>query len=503
MKSNEKMILVMVAVLTLFLITITALIFTYYNPSDDYETWVAKEEIKEQEAAQTKLQAKIRRGEIRDRNGEVLALSVDIENKDGKVTGQERVYPKGDLFAHTVGYYRENVKDGSRYMLEKSYDDKLMLISEEDKEKAERQDYKGYVDGASLDLTLDYGMTEEAQELLEKHGIEKGSIVVMNPKTGEIYCIYSNPSFDPNPEILDKNISSLMADKNEPLRSRATSKYPPGSVYKIVTAMAALESGNDDFEYEDKVSDSVSNVYVPNWYSKPKVNGDMNLKSAIKYSSNVYFANLAKRIGVDDFLETAEKFFINKVLKTDITVTDATLLSNKNENGKLTAAELAESGFGQGVAMMTPLHMAMVASTVANDGILVKPYIVSKVTLSNGEDVPLENKEKVVVTRKSVRNIKDGMIQCVHSDGGTAHSYMKNILPQGLQVAGKTGTAQNLINGKEMPDHTWFIGFAPAYDPQIALCVMGENTGGGGGGTCGPIAAKMIKYCYENGFIEK
>ncbi len=493
MKSNEKMILVMVAVLTLFLITITALIFTYYNPSDDYEIWVAKEEEKEQKAAQTKLQAKIRRGEIRDRNGEVLALSVDIENKEGKITGQERVYPKGDLFAHTVGYYRENVKDGSRYMLEKSYDDKLMLISDEDREKAERQDYKGYVDGASLDLTLDVGMTQKAQALLEKHGIEKGSIVVMNPKTGEIYCMYSNPSFDPNPDSLDKNIKALMDDKvNEPLRSRSTYTYPPGSVYKIVTALAALESGDDDFEYEDKISDKVGGSTIPNAYSKPK--GLLNMKSAIKYSSNVYFANLAIEIGSKDYLETAQKLFINKVLKTDIPIKDASVGKNKDN---MTDGELAEAGWGQGTAMMSPLHMAMVASTVANNGVLVTPYIVSKATLSNGDVIYEAAPEKIVVTNKSVRDIRDGMIQCVNAEGGTAYGYA-NIA--GFAIAGKTGTAE-LTDDDSIPDHTWFIGFAPAYDPQIAICVFGERTGGYGGTICGPVAKEMIKYCRENGFI--
>ena len=161
----------------------------------------------------------------------------------------------------------------------------------------------------------------------------------------------------------------------------------------------------------------------------------------------------------------------------------------------MSAGELASTAYGQGSAMMTPLHMAMVASTVANDGVLKKPYFVDKVTLSTGEEVPLENRGEVVVTNGSLRYIVDGMVQCVNNGTGTAAQV------RGLKIAGKTGTAET-TNDDSVPNHTWFIGFAPADNPQIAICVMGEETGGYGGGKCGPIAAEMFKYCLANGFID-
>ena len=512
MKLNEKMILVMVAVLTLFLVTITAVIWVYEKPSDDYIAW-KKEQEKPEQAVASRIEKKTLRGKIYDRNGNVLAYSEPYKDKDenGKEIGsvkQRRVYNDGELFAHTIGYYREGKEDKYRG-IEKRYDSYLTKLSAEDEKEAMRIDRENSDDyefeGASLELTLDLGMTAKAKEVIENTGtsrykIEKGAIVVMNPKTGEIYCMYSHPTFDPNPEALAENMGALGADKNEPLTSRATSIYPPGSVYKIVTALAAVENDKDDFVYEDKISETVGGVFVPNYKRyKPEADGKINLKKAIKKSSNVYFANLAKNIGNEKYHATAGKLSINKTFKTDIPVSDASLLSDENEKNKkeLTTGELATSGFGQGTAMMSPLHMAMVASTVANDGVLKTPYLVKKAMLSNGEEVSLDKFERktIVVTEKSVYDIVKGMVMCVEDSGGTANSARLN----GLKIAGKTGTAQNSGGA----DHTWFIGFAPADDPQVAICVMGQNTGGGGGSVCGPVAKAMFKYCLENGFIKQ
>lgn len=487
MKLNEKFIFVMVVVLSLFFVLITNVVIKTVNPPGELLA-VVKDEKKDEEK---KMQAKILRGTIYDREGNKLAYS-ELTGEGINAT-QKRIYPYGELFAHTVGYYRGDYEGGSK-MLENRFNDRLLEINEGDMETVRRIDSNQIVDGASLGLTLDLGMTQRAEELFEQMAKRRGrafenfigSAVVMNPQTGEVYCMYSNPSFDPNPEELSKNWNVYQNDtQRSPFVSRATgSKKIPGSVFKILTALAAVENGEHMLEIEDNGETIIGGTRIVN--DGVKAHGTVNMKTAIKVSSNVYFATLSQEIGKEKFLEMAEKFYINKKLVLDIPVEDASIKTDMDKGA------LAAAAYGQGTVQVTPLHMAMIASAVANDGVLMKPYLVDKVTLSNGDDVFEAEPEKLsVVTRKSLRYIVDGMVQCVNSGTGTAAAV------SGLKIAGKTGTAQ--VTGAS--SHAWFIGFAPADNPQIALCIMGENTGGGGGSVCGPIAKGLFEYCLANGFI--
>ena len=490
MKLNEKIVFVMVTVLSLFFVLITNVVIKTVNPPEELIK-VVKEEKKDEEK---KMQAKILRGTIYDREGNKLAYSELTGDENGLNASQKRIYPYGELFSHTVGYYRGDYAGGSK-MIENRFNDRLLEINEEDLETVNRIDNNEIVDGASLGLTLDLGMTQRAEELFEQMAKRRGkslenfigSAVVMNPTTGEIYCMYSNPSFDPNPEALSKNWNVYQNDKERsPFVSRVTgSKKIPGSVFKILTSLAAVENGEHMLEIEDEGETIIGGTRVVN--DGVKAHGNVDMKKAIKVSSNVYFATLSQKIGKEKFLEMAEKFYINKELVLDIPIEDASIKVDMD------AGALAAAAYGQGTVQVTPLHMAMVASAVANDGVLMKPYLVDKVTLASGEDSFVAEPEKLsVVTRKSLRSIVDGMVQCVNSGTGTAAAV------SGLKIAGKTGTAQ--VTGDSA--HTWFIGFAPADNPQIALCVMGENTGGGGGSVCGPIAKGLFEYCLDNGFID-
>lgn len=490
MKLNEKIVFVMIAVLSLFFILITNVVINTVNPPEELLSAV-NEEKKDEEK---RLQAKILRGTIFDREGNQLAYSEFEKNEDGKGERQKRIYPYGELFAHTVGYYRGDYV-GGRKMIEDRFNDRLLEINEEELETVKRIDNNEVVKGASLELTLDLGMTQHAEKLFKQAARRRGksldnfigSAVVMNPSTGEVYCMYSNPSFDPNPEALSENWNIYKNDEERsPFVSRATgSKKIPGSVFKILTALAAVENGEQNLEMEDEGETIIGGTRVVNDSVKPY--GTVDMKKAIKVSSNVYFATLSQKIGKEKFLEMAEKFYINKELVLDIPIEDATIKVDMDAGG------LAAAAYGQGTVQVTPLHMAMVASAVANDGVLMKPYLVDKVTLASGENAFKAEPEKLsVITEKSLRWIVDGMVQCVNGGTGTAAAV------RGLKIAGKTGTAQ--VTGKSA--NTWFIGFAPADNPQIAICVMGENTGGGGGSVCGPIAKGLFEYCLANGFID-
>ncbi len=493
MKLNKRIIVVMVAVLSLFFVSVTNLVLNMVYPSEELLGAVEGEILQEEQAARKK----ILRGKIYDRNGNVLAYSETIDSASG-VAGQNRVYPYKELFAHTVGFYRGDYAGGSDY-LERRWDEKLMAVLPEDEDKVRDVDNKDVVEGASLGLTLDYGMTEYASELLDGNkypapsGSKRGSIIVMNPTTGEIYCMYSSPSFDPSPDVLKEKWTEYSEDPDTPFYSRATrSKQVPGSVFKIITAIAAVEAGEGRTIILDEGKANVAGTWVYNY--DEKANGEIGLKTAIEKSSNVYFAKISQQSGTKNQIPIiAEKFFLGKddLLTLDIPITDP-----KIDFENMSNVEIAATAYGQGVAEVTPLHMAMVASAVANDGTLMKPYLVESATYSNGEVLYEATPEVLsdVMKPSTASFVTDGMIASVETGTGTAAQV------SGITVAGKTGTAELSTNGT-IPDNTWFIGFAPAENPQVAICVMREKTGGFGGNMCGRIAADMIRYCRDNGFI--
>ncbi len=492
MNLNKRIIAVMVFVLCLFFVLITHLVLFTVNPPKDF----LKEDEMRIAEQRDNLRKKVLRGNIYDRNGEVVATNrqeektVKVpgdEEKTETVTEQYRVYPFGSLYSHVVGYNRTNVKNG-RTNIEMRYDAALATPQKADK-YAENNGSGEMAEGAELYLTTDTGMMKYAKSLL---GGKDGSVIVMNPSTGEIYCMYSNPTFNPEPLYIGKNWNELDADPKKPFTSRATqSAKEPGSTFKIVTAIAALESGVDDYITEDTGTTEVAGRVYNN---ATDYVGQVDLKKAIEVSSNVYFAELSQKLGKDALKETAKKFFMCKgqEIKLDVVVKDPGI-----DFDSMTGTGLAEAAFGQGTVNVTPLHMAMVASAVANKGELKKPYLVQKVAYSNGkvvsETTPSVISENVMST-KTARIITEAMVNCVHGKDGTG----KRAAVRGMTVAGKTGTAEN-PNGA---DHTWFIGFAPADNPQIAVCVMREHSGGGGGSVCAPIAGSMISYCKNNGYIK-
>jgi penicillin-binding protein A len=423
------------------------------------------------------------RGTIFDRNGIPLTKSTRIDQES-----QKREYTGGAMFAHALGY--EDIRYGI-VGLEKKYDSELMaddsnLNSYISNLKGEKEDKIGH----NLKTTLDYNLQKQAFDLL---GDNRGAVVALNPRTGEILAMVSKPSYDPNnlKDLMDSiKASDKNSDiiKNSPLLNRATSGlYPPGSTFKTVTAIAALENikgimnktVNDTGKLVFNSKESLSN-------DQGEVLGNINFQDAFVQSSNVYFGQLGLDLGNDKLKSTAEKLFFNKNVPADgVTIDNSQFPSfQKYEKGNI-----AQSAIGQSKVLASPMEMALITSAIANDGVSMMPYIVKEVWDSKGNLVkkvePKSNGE--VMSKDTSKTMKDFMRLVVKEGTGTRAAI------DGIQVCGKTGTAQHHDNpGVDELPHSWFIGFAPYENPQIAVAVIVEN-GGYGGVKAASIASQIMK----------
>lgn len=411
------------------------------------------------------------RGSIIDRDGNILVYS---EKKDDT---NIRYYKYGSLYSHTIGYsYREYGKAG----LELQYNNALLDINENKAINEFKNIVAPSTNGNTLKLTLDHGTQTKAKDLLKGR---KGAIVAMNPITGEVYAMVSLPDFDTSNLKVDwKGISE---DVNSPLLNRATSGlYTPGSIFKVITSVAALESENLNKEY-DCVGSTIIDGYTFKDY-QGKSHGHLELKGALVKSCNTYFTEKSLLIGKNKMQQVSESFMFNNKIPFDLPVK----ISNTPYKDNLGKTDIAAASIGQGKVVATPLNMALVASAIANDGEMVKPMLVKEIISKNGKVLRTHSTETLSsVTSSLIANeIKDMMIEVVKSGTGT-NASIKNV-----KVAGKTGTAEN-ASGKS---HAWFIGFAPADNPKIAIAVVLEEEGSSGGSSAAPIARNLIIYGLNN-----
>lgn len=426
------------------------------------------------------------RGTIYDRNMQALTKS---EKKD--VYTQRREYTGGDMFTHALGYVDQ------RYGLtglENKYDQELMnnnnfgfnlkeaIKTLDIKKLLSNKDKKEKV-GNGLVTTLDYNVQKAAYDAL---GNEKGAIVVLNPKTGEILAMVSKPTYDPNK--LGEIWTSLNKDENVPLLNRAVSgMYPPGSTFKVVTTASALEniSGittkifSDNGRIQFNAKESLRNLNGVAW-------GNINLKDAFRHSSNVVFGTLAMDLGNDKLKATAEKFYFNKNTPSDGIVIDESKFPklDKSEIGSI-----AQTGIGQSKILATPIQMALVASTIANDGTMMEPKIVKEVVNPEGKTIRKISPETITssVSKENAKIIGEYMRSVILGGTGGPGAF------DGTNAAGKTGTADYKDkNGKDAEPHSWFIGFAPYENPQVAIAVIVEG-GGAGGGKAARAAGYVLK----------
>lgn len=460
MKYNKRIISVMVAICALFLsLAVYLTYFTLFEAEEVIDNSYNKR-IRERED-------KILRGTIYDSSGTVLALS-KME------TRQRRIYPFNERYAHVIGY---NSVTYDKSGLEASFNKKLVETNPMDEITNLFTHENTSPNGADLYLTIDNEMTALAQELMAG---KNGAVVAVVPATGEVLCLYSNPSFDPNEDAMAKNFESLTKSEDAPFVARCTQGlYAPGSTFKIITAAAALEA-NVTTDINDEGSIIVDGYEVKNYDGKKL--GNINIKQGFAASSNVMFASYGVSMGAEKLKEVAARFGIGEKIPFDI-ATNKSLF--KYPNG-MSQTDIAACAIGQGKLLVTPLNMALVAAAIANDGVIMKPYIVEKAAFDNGRKVYSAKAEtwKTAVNKATADKIGEYMLECVETGTGTGAKI------DGIKVAGKTGTAENEKNGKE---HAWFVCYAPYDNPQIAICVMQEYTGRTGS-SCTPIAKELIEY---------
>lgn len=426
------------------------------------------------------------RGVIVTADGTIVAESVQRDDQ----RGFERVYPLGEVFAHTVGY--TSLLAGSSG-LEAVYADELRS-----RRDLTISDLLAAVLGRdlrpeSIEITIDTELQATAFEAL---GQNRGAVVALDPRTGALLALVSKPSFDPEALSADDATDyreSLLEDEARPLIDRATKElFPPGSTFKTVVTATAIDTGfaEPSTEFDDPAELELpgSTATISNFDDRPCNNGTTaTLLQAFVRSCNTIFASLAMQLGAEEIAITSEALGFNQELDFAWTVPEAVW---PTEELSQDLAALAQSGIGERNVRATPLHMAMVAATIANGGVTPEPYIVQRVFDADGQTVDEATPSELgrAMGPETASLIAQMMERVV--TGGTGR---RAAVPE-VRVAGKTGTAE----GPSGFPHSWFIGFAPVDAPSIAIAVLvegspaaGENASGGT--VAAPIASDVFE----------
>ncbi|GAA4116262.1 penicillin-binding transpeptidase domain-containing protein [Knoellia locipacati] len=405
-----------------------------------------------------------------------------------------RTYPQGTAYAHITGYYSFYGAGGGLEQAENG-----LLSGSSDKLAFRRVSdfFTGRKTvGASLELTIDSAVQAAAVKALDGR---KGAAVALNPSTGEILAMVSNPTYDPSGlaghdlSKVDAAYKALNGNANKPLVNRAIGGdlYPPGSTFKIVTAAAALESGRfaPDTELPGPAVLDLpqTTVGLPNIGKRScGANDTTTFLHAMEISCNSAFGYLGLQLGADALRDQAAKFGVGDQLSIPMRVTPSTVPADLNQ------PQLAQAAVGQYDVRVTPLQVAMLSAGVANRGIVMKPHLVRSVLSSDLSVIERAEPQELskAVSPEVAAQLTEMMEAVVENGSG------KPAQVDGVRVAGKTGTAET---DRVSRAHAWFTGFAPANDPQIAVAVVVENGGDpdsearGGGAVGGPIAKAMIE----------
>lgn len=420
------------------------------------------------------------RGSIFSADGEILAGTNIDENGV-----ESRLYPKGNIFAHVVGYTSKG-KSG----LEAIYNNDLMTSNQSITDKVNSSNQNRKEQGNTLILTLDSRLQEVACNAL---GAYKGAVVVMEPDTGKILAMVSKPDFDPN--NLDEQWEFLTQDDAQsPLLNRAMQGlYPPGSTFKILTALEYIrEHPTDYLTYGFNCEGVLSQDDVTIKCYDYSVHGYEDLETAFLNSCNTAFASIGLQLDNDKFADLCEEFLFNNNLPTVMPYSSSQFVLNNSSS----YGETMTTAIGQGDTLVSPFHMALITSTIANDGIMMYPYLVDRVENVDGvlvkESKPMNYKK--LMTEEESAVMKQFMNSVVQYGTGSKLSGL------GYTVAGKTGSAEYEINGntgeeENFSTHSWFVGFSNVEDPDIVVSVIAED-GGTGSSAAVPIARAIFDEYY-------
>jgi len=437
----------------------------------------------------------------------------------------QRNYPGGVTAAHLLGYVGEisadqlekpefvDLHQGSivgQYGVEKSYDRHMRGMAGQKNVEVDAlgHEKKAVVverpqAGNDLYLTIDVRLQKVAEDLL---GGEYGAIVALDPNSGDILAMASRPGFDPNVlsrELTAKQWVEIVQDEGRPLNNRASQgQYPPGSTFKIPMAVAALET---------KTMSPSSTVFCNGGYQfgkrlyhdwKASGHGYVDLHNALVHSCDVYFYTIGQRMGIDVMAEFGKDFGLGKVTGVELPseragIMPSTAWKQKAKHEQWLPGETISAAIGQGYVTVTPLQMASLVGTVANNGVSYRPRLVQAVmdrTSGNLQELPAVPRGKINAKPETFRIIKDALADVVTK--GTATRAKSSM----VTIGGKTGTAQvaALRTGpeenipKKFRDHAWFVAFAPVESPKIAVAVLAEHMGHGGAAAA-PLAKEVIE----------
>ena len=426
----------------------------------------------------------IKRGKILAADGSVIAESKPVG--EGASRQFVREYPNGPLWGHPIGY---NFAQFGNAEFEKSHNSEL--IGENSEFTTILDELRGRKQvGHDVTTSLDPTAQQTAVDLLAGR---PGAVVAIEPSTGRVKAMVSEPPYDPN--LIPDDFSEINKDPGSPIVDRAVQgQYPPGSTFKLVTAAAALDSGviDGDTTIDSPASLDIQGSPLSNDFQQPF--GEINVTTALTNSVNTFFAQLGEKVGEDTLYEYMDKFGFNEKPQVDLPEESKAISGVFGPNGLLEPGEgvdIARIAIGQERLLATPIQMAEVASTIANDGTLMKPQIWDEVRDVDGRTLDTMDPEvqSDVISEDSAATLTEAMKAVVNEGTGTAAAL------SGIDVAGKTGTAEvpDQERCEGLPNQAWFVGFAPADDPQIAVAATVECTDGQGGTVAAPIAAGVMQ----------
>lgn len=404
-------------------------------------------------------------------------LAVTNVDDDGNET---RYYPYSGLFSHTIGYL-----NNGGYGLESLYG-YYMLHSNQNFFEQIGNDLSGNRNtGDNVVTTLNVGLQKACYDAL---GSNRGAVIVMEPSTGKILAMVSKPDFDPN--TLAANWSQITGEGSDSvLVNRATQGlYPPGSTFKLITMLEYLREHKNDYGQYHYICDGTYELGNNTINCvRTTAHGDVDLFSSLAVSCNCSFINIGLSLDLDRYKKTAEKMLFNKELPTNLEYNKSRFVLN----GESSEWDIAQTSFGQGKTVITPFHLALITCTIANNGTLMEPYLVSSVESTNGMTVKKFKEEKydTLITEKEASLLKKGMEQVVKDSfswlfGGVEYT-----------LAAKSGSAQY---GTEGYEHSLYASFSPADNPEIAVVAVVE-----GGPQRNTTAAEVTKQIYDYYYSNK
>ena len=419
------------------------------------------------------LAQKVIRGPILASDKSVLAVT--LTDSDGNET---RYYPNNNLLSHVLGYTGNG---GSGLESSAAY---YMLTSNENIWTQISNDLSGKKhQGDSVVTTLDLGLSKAAYNAL---GTNKGAVIVMEPSTGKILTMVSTPDFNPN--TIESEWNSIVSDENSSvLLNRATQGlYPPGSTFKVVTLLEYFREHTDDYEnYEYNCTGSYQLGYNSISCSHGNVHGIQDLELSFANSCNSSFINMGMGLDISRYRSTASNLLFNSKLPLNMEYKESQFVLDENS----TEWEKAQTVFGQGKTLVTPVHLALITSAIANDGVLNTPYLLDSVISADNKTVKEFKSSEYgrLMTEDEAAFLQKCMEEVINKSFGWIYGDCD------YTVAAKSGTAQYGTQGYE---HSLFMSYSPVENPQIAVVVVLEG-GKNQSGHAGSVAKAVYDYYYS------